>query len=257
MPFANNHGVAIHYRVEGVGPALVLQHGFTDSSDSWYELGYVDALKSKYRLILIDMRGHGQSDKPHDPLAYTPAKFAADCVAVLDQVGIQKTYYWGFSLGGWIAFALARHASARVSAFVVGGASATAATPYPIEPGQEDPLLALLRRGPNEVAKLYGEWLTPAIETRYLKNDSAALIACRQQRLVTEGYADVVGKITQPLLLYVGTADPIHDAAKNNASQIRGAEFVAFPGVGHVAVLCQSGLILPHVERFLEKAGGR
>jgi pimeloyl-ACP methyl ester carboxylesterase len=54
-----NDGVAIHYRIEGDGSPLVLQHGFTDSSESWYELGYVDASKSRYRLILPDTRGHG------------------------------------------------------------------------------------------------------------------------------------------------------------------------------------------------------
>ena len=52
MPHISNDGIAIHYRIEGSGSPLVLQHGFTDSSESWYELGYVDALKAKYRLIL-------------------------------------------------------------------------------------------------------------------------------------------------------------------------------------------------------------
>jgi pimeloyl-ACP methyl ester carboxylesterase len=46
---------------------LVLQHGFTDSLETWYDLGYVEALKPQYRLILIDARGHGASDKPHEP----------------------------------------------------------------------------------------------------------------------------------------------------------------------------------------------
>ena len=60
MPFANNQGVRIHYEVEGKGPPLVLQHGFSDSLQTWYELGYVDGLKSDYRLILLDARGHAR-----------------------------------------------------------------------------------------------------------------------------------------------------------------------------------------------------
>ncbi len=56
--------------IEGEGPALVLQHGFTESVVDWYEAGYIEALKPNYRLILIDARGHGSSDKPHDPDAY-------------------------------------------------------------------------------------------------------------------------------------------------------------------------------------------
>ena len=91
MLYISNDGIAIHYRIEGSGSHLVLQHGFTDSSESWYELGYVDALKTKYRLILPDTRGHGRSDKSHDPKAYTPANFAADIAAILDDAGIEKT----------------------------------------------------------------------------------------------------------------------------------------------------------------------
>ncbi len=45
---------------------------------------------------------------PHDPKAYTPAHFAADIAAILDDAGIQKTRFWGYSQGGWIAFALAQ-----------------------------------------------------------------------------------------------------------------------------------------------------
>jgi pimeloyl-ACP methyl ester carboxylesterase len=72
MPYATNHGVRIHYEVEGEGPALVLQHGGIDCVETWYELGYVDALKAAYQLILIDARGHGASEKPHEASAYGP-----------------------------------------------------------------------------------------------------------------------------------------------------------------------------------------
>jgi pimeloyl-ACP methyl ester carboxylesterase len=67
MPYSVNQGVRIHYRTEGEGQPLVLQHGFTDSLGTWYGLGYVEALKPHHRLILIDARGHGGSDKPHEP----------------------------------------------------------------------------------------------------------------------------------------------------------------------------------------------
>ena len=68
MPYAVNQGVRIHYRIEGDGQPLVLQHGFTDSLETWYETGYVEGPKTDYRLILIDARGHGASDKLHSPI---------------------------------------------------------------------------------------------------------------------------------------------------------------------------------------------
>jgi pimeloyl-ACP methyl ester carboxylesterase len=61
MPFANNHGVNIHYEVEGHGPPLALVHGFSGNHTSWRGYGFVDKLKDDYTLILIDARGHGAS----------------------------------------------------------------------------------------------------------------------------------------------------------------------------------------------------
>ena len=190
MPQIVRDGVSIFYRVEGSGPTLVLQHGFGDSSDSLYDFGYVEALKSRYQLILPDTRGHGQSSKPHEPEAYTPLNFAADITAVLDDAGIQKCRYWGYSQGGWIGFALAQHALDRFSSFVIGGA-ASAGSAFQAKPGQEDPLIAALMQGVDALPSLFGEWLTPSIADRLRMNDPAALIACRQQRLATEGYPNI------------------------------------------------------------------
>jgi len=259
MPRVANKSISIHYRVEGNGPPLVLGHGVTDSSDVFYERGYVAALKPKYRLVLIDARGHGQSDKPHDPPSYTPEKFASDIVAVLDDLGMKTTAYWGYSMGGWAGFALARHALDRVARFVIGGrsASASAASAYAAESGKEGPIITALRTGPNEVIKLWGEGVTPPLRERLRANDAAALIACEQQRLTTRGFSDVVGTIAVPTLLYAGSADPVHDAARETASEIHGAQFVSFPGLNHPAALWRSDLVLPHVEPFLAKATGR
>jgi pimeloyl-ACP methyl ester carboxylesterase len=83
MAYADNDGGRIHYQVEGDGPPLVLQHGYSDSLESWYEFGYVEPLKSGRKVILVDARGHGASDKPHISSEYTKELQAADIVAVL------------------------------------------------------------------------------------------------------------------------------------------------------------------------------
>jgi pimeloyl-ACP methyl ester carboxylesterase len=256
MPRVDNKGVSIHYRVEGNGPPLVLQHGFSDSNETWSERGFVAALEPKYRLVLIDARGHGQSDKPHDPASFTAEKFASDIVAVLDDLGMKTAAYWGYSMGGWVGFTLARHALDRVACFVIGGASASTAKAFPTEPGKEDFLITTLRGGPDEVIKVWGEWATPPVRERVLANDTAALIACRRQRLITEGFSDVVGTIAVPTLLYAGSADPIHNPARQTASEIPGAQFVSIPGLDHMGVQCRSDLVLPQVEPFLAKATG-
>jgi len=258
MPHVFNKGVSIHYRVEGDGPPLVLVHGFSDSSDVWYERGYVAALKPKYRLVLIDARGHGRSDKPHDPQSYTSEKYAYDVVAILDDLGMKTAAYWGYSMGGRIGFALARHALDRVACLVIGGRSASAASAYPAEPGKDPPLITALRAGPDAIMKVWGsEWMIPSLRERLLANDMAALIACQQQGTIPEEFSDVVGSIAVPTLLYAGTSDPVHDPARKSASEIRGADFVSLPDLNHPAALCRSDLVLPHVEPFLAKATGR
>ena len=115
MPYARNEGVRIHYEVEGEGPPLVLQHGFSESVVDWYETGYVKALKPDYRLILIDARGHGDSDKPHDPEAYLLNRRVGDVTAVLDALDIATAVYWGYSMGGWIGFGMANYAKRESS----------------------------------------------------------------------------------------------------------------------------------------------
>jgi pimeloyl-ACP methyl ester carboxylesterase len=74
MAFTVNQGVRIHYETEGQGFPLVTQHSYTDSMETWYELGYVDALKQTHLVILVDARGHGSSDKPHVTSAYANEK---------------------------------------------------------------------------------------------------------------------------------------------------------------------------------------
>ena len=123
MPYAVNQGIRIHYRIEGDGQPMVLQHGFTDSLETWYDLGYVEALKPKYRLILIDARGHGASDKPHEPDAYDRERNVADITTVLDDLYIQRAHYFGYSMGGRIGFAIARYAPERVQSLILGGGS--------------------------------------------------------------------------------------------------------------------------------------
>lgn len=123
MAFVVNLGMRIHYEVEGQGFPLVIQHGYSDSMQTWYELGYVDALKRAHLVILVDARGHGASDKPHDTSAYAKDRQAADVVGVLDELQIQRANYWGYSMGGRIGFALAQYAPERFRCFVLGGAA--------------------------------------------------------------------------------------------------------------------------------------
>ena len=85
MPTIDRDGVEIYYEVHGSGPALLLTHGYSSTSGMWE--AQIEALSKRHRLVLWDMRGHGQSDYPDDPTAYSEALTVADMAALLDEVG--------------------------------------------------------------------------------------------------------------------------------------------------------------------------
>ena len=125
MKFATNpdDGVRIAYELVGEGPPLLLFHGSLTSGALWGALGYVDALRAEYRLILVDARGHGHSDKPTTMDSYAMERLVGDVIAVLDDSDLPQTAYLGYSMGGRVGFGLAIRAPERVRALVVGGAS--------------------------------------------------------------------------------------------------------------------------------------
>jgi pimeloyl-ACP methyl ester carboxylesterase len=116
-----SRGFGIHYTVDGDGPPLVLLAGTMLAARHWEMLGYVEALAREWRVIDVDPLGHGHSDGPHDPSAYTAAGVTADILAVLDAEGVERATVWGYSRGGWLACAMASRHPERVERIVVGG----------------------------------------------------------------------------------------------------------------------------------------
>src|SRR5262245_20942154 len=110
LPYASHQSIRVHYQVDGQGPALVLHHGLAGSLEVWRQLGYAAALRDDYQLIMLDARGHGASDKPHERGAYGLLNHVADVLAVLDALQVRKAHFLGHSMGGLIGFGLAKHA---------------------------------------------------------------------------------------------------------------------------------------------------
>src|SRR6267142_474959 len=106
MPKLSRDGVNIHYEVHGSGPPLLLTHGYSSTSAMWQ--GQVAALSRQHKLVLWDMRGHGQVDYPSDPAAYSEALTVADMAALLDEVIAGTAIVGGLSLGGYMSLAFHR-----------------------------------------------------------------------------------------------------------------------------------------------------
>jgi pimeloyl-ACP methyl ester carboxylesterase len=244
MAYATNQGVRIHYQVEGEGPPLVLLHGFNSHLASWYEQGYVEPLQHDYRLILIDARGHGASDKPHDRTAYTWPIPVADVVAVLDHLQIPQAHVLGYSMGGGVCFGLAKYAPTRILSLLIGGM-----------PAQEDSFATFAEVDGTDPevfftafeAKL-GMRLPPEMKARMVTNDLQALAAAAQTRPSLE---EVLPQMTMPCLLFAGEADPWYPLIQDNGRRMPKATVVSFPGLGHADVRRRADLVLPQVMQFL------
>ena len=250
MPFATNQGVRIHYQVEGEGPPLVLQHGFTQKMKRWYMAGYVDALKPNYQLVLVDARGHGASDKPYDPEAYTLPLQVGDVVAVLDALHLSKVHFWGYSMGGRIGFGMAKYAPARVHSLIIGGSH-----PY----GRQLPTSSRLDgTAPEAFADAFLDRLgvNPAtlpaeIREELLDNDFQALAAAQQDYPSLE---EVLPTMTLPCLLYIGEADRGFSKAKACIKRLPNVTFVSLPGFNHSEAFYRADVVLPHITKFLQAA---
>jgi pimeloyl-ACP methyl ester carboxylesterase len=101
--FFDSNGVRIRYVEQGSGPAIVLMHGMTGTLDRHFIANGVFAnLAKDYRVIAIDLRGHGKSGKPYAPAAYGE-EMARDVLRLLDHLKIQRAHIAGYSLGAFIA----------------------------------------------------------------------------------------------------------------------------------------------------------
>jgi pimeloyl-ACP methyl ester carboxylesterase len=121
MEFHGRDGVRLAYRETGEGRALVLIHGFMGKGEHWVDTGIAGRLAARgYRVIMPDMRGHGDSDKPHDAASYPPDALADDGLALIGQLRLTGYDLAGYSLGGrTVARLLARGATPRRA--VIGG----------------------------------------------------------------------------------------------------------------------------------------
>ena len=261
MPFAVNKGVRIRYEVEGSGTPLVMMHGGVVSLEMWRDLGYTDALRADHRLILIDARAHGQSDKPHDPLQYRQELMVGDVVAVLDDLAVAKAHYIGASMGAAIGFQMARYAPDRLHSLALLGYGR-----YGPLTEAEQQFHAIGRRMYEMAAGMGAEAALAAIErperplppefkAQFLSNDWQALLAFQDGFDEWPGFEDVLPKIAVPCLVVVTEGDAFYSSAKKCAEVMPRATFVALEGGVHNQESYLPDRVVPHLRSVTTGAG--
>ncbi len=217
--YFDSNGVRIRYLDQGSGQPIVLIHGYTSNVErSWMDTGVFANLVKDYRVIALDCRGHGKSDKPRDPRAYG-GEMGQDVVRLLDFLKIARAHIVGYSMGGNITAQLLTTNPGRFITATLGGASGRreawgaqseqAAEEEAVELENGIPFRSLiLRVAPIDEPKPTDEAIRQRSQAMVAVNDTAALAAFmrgRRAQLVTDAQ---MAAVQVPTLGIVGSADP-------------------------------------------------
>ncbi|HLK64547.1 MAG TPA: alpha/beta hydrolase [Bryobacteraceae bacterium] len=243
--FFDSAGVRIHYILEGKGEPVVLVHGFgANIAVNWGKPGIIQALARSYQVIALDDRGHGQSEKPHDPEAYR-GQMAEDVIRLMDHLKIKQAHVVGYSLGGFITMTLlATHPERLRSAIVAGaGWSATGLGTYQpmidrlavaLEQGQGlGPLVTMLAPGGDTPAG--GEPIEAANRALLARNDPVALAAVLRSMFADQPSEATLRANKVPVLALVGEQDLMHSWAEALARTAPNVELRVIPGANHLS----------------------
>jgi pimeloyl-ACP methyl ester carboxylesterase len=256
--FFDSKGVKIHYLVEGRGEPVVLIHGYAANIQfQWVLPGILRALAKDYQVIALDLRGHGQSGKPHDPRMYG-MEVVEDIVRLLDHLKIKKAHVVGYSMGAYIALKLITTHPDRVLSATLGGggwakrleADFRDALAQSLEQGKGiGPLL--LRLNPPGRPKPTEEQIKIVSTLVMAVNDVKALVA------LTRGLNDVftipeadLKRCKVPTLCLVGELDPLKQAADDLKGHLSDLKIVVIPGADHMNAFWRPQF-LPALKRFL------
>ena len=230
MPSFPPSGLTLAYEVSGMGPPVLLVHGFASSGKvNWVDTGWVETLtEAGYQAITLDNRGHGQSDKPHDPEQYYPTQMAEDALALLDHLGIERAAVLGYSMGARITAFMAFHHPERVVAAIFGGMGMNLINGLSdgndIIAGLRAPDLSDLTHPTARQFRIFAD---------HTGSDREALAACMETSREAMARADV-RRIDVPALVAVGEADEMAGSPAALAELLPQGEALVIPKRDHM-----------------------
>jgi pimeloyl-ACP methyl ester carboxylesterase len=226
----DSDGVGIAYSDEGEGEPILLIHGFASNvAANWRDVGWIGALAaSGRRVIALDNRGHGQSEKLYDPSGYGAPSMAEDARRLLDHLGIARADVMGYSMGARIAtFLLLRHQQ-RVRSAILAGVGINLVRGMvgsgPIAKALEAPRIEDVS---NDTARSFRAFAEKT------GSDLKALAACMRgprEKILPEDLA----RILIPVLVATGSEDVIAGSGRELTSLIPGAQLLEITGRDHM-----------------------
>ena len=213
----DSNGVRVCYYEAGEGRPVILLHGFSSTAHSaWIDEGLVDELAKSHRVLAMDGRGHGGSDKPHDAALMGP-EAAKDTARLMDHLGLKQAHVVGYSHGAHLAAYLATVAGDRFKSLTLGGAcgywhwtdadsARTEAEAVELDAGSQASLI--LRLWPTDQPKPGEKEVARLSRMRLAGSDHHALAASRRGTLRITFKPEQLADTTMPVLGAVGTVDP-------------------------------------------------
>lgn len=259
------NGTTINYEIEGPegAPVIMVSHGIATSLAIWTQVS--SHLKSKYRVIRYDSRGHGGSDAPKGD--YSLEMLGDDAVGMMDALGIRKAHYGGLSLGGMTAIGLALNHPDRLHSAVCCDARGTATTEF--VDGWKQRIKDVREKGMEVLVEpTVSRWLTKGFyedkeRTNPLRNlirntpvDGYCGSAVALQGL---NYGSRLGQIRVPMLYLTGAQDNGAPPAvmREMAEQTPGAQFVEIANSGHISTVEQPKAVADAIDKFISSLAAR
>ncbi len=251
METFDSGGVEIAYEVfdaaAGSGEPILLIHGFASNGQiNWINPGWVKFLiDCGRRVILIDNRGHGASEKLYEPDVYGAQQMALDARRLLDRLEIDRCDVMGYSMGARISAFLAIYHPNRVRSVVLAGMADNMVRGF----GRGDAIASALAAD-DESAILDPE---PKAFRRFAEktgSDLKALAAC----MLSRGHkitGEMLGTITAPVLIVAGEVDDVAGPVEPLVAMIDNAKGIVLPGRDHMNAVGDRGY-KDAVQVFLE-----
>ena len=232
MAVFNSNGVRIHFLDEGKGDPVMLVHGFASNAENnWVTTGWLKFLTPHYRVLALDCRGHGKSDKPHEAAEYTIEKMTGDVTGLLDHLGIRRAFLMGYSMGGRISMGLMTMHPDRFRAIVLGGVGWGVTSAVGNSDRRNAIVNALLADDPKSIKEETPRLFRAFAESNH--NDLHALAACMGSHR-PELDNDEFAAVKLPVLIVIGTKDTTVGSAEPIQKMIPGSRLVTLEGRDHL-----------------------
>lgn len=241
------------------GPPILLIHGYTDNARSWSLM--TPYLNQKYRIISMDLRGHGKSSKP--ACCYTLQDMSYDAKLLLDKLNIKKAIIVGHSLGSLVTQVLAERFPNQVSKVVL--ISSTSSTSRISDPsGWLATEIGKLHQPIDPNSQFMLDWYTNPndVNAEFLekeRNESAAVPVNVWRSILIEIQTNEFGRqlnfLHAPVLVLHGSKDPLFDEKdqENLKLGLPSAQFIEFPNHGHNIMWEEPKAVAEAINNFISK----